>query len=445
MKRILYLTCYYYNSTQAAGLRSQRFVKALADAGHDVFVVTVGDEAENEINSSRISISSINTRQCEMAKCMKHRFDPGGRVSKYTGELQFNPPGPDADGGMNVCLIAEGASLIEKENIDLIIASGPQFGVLAAGRALSEAFNITYFAEFRDAWFTGMYWPYQNRRQEQAAAVWEQRCVEGAEKVIVVTGRMREILIERYGKEIEQKTRVIRHGYQSIEREKHKDEWFKIVYTGQVRGIDVVTASAGKRIVQQAGQWLLRGVRGARFCEKLQLEWMSPHFLLEAVGKLAKVNAEFSEKAKVIFAGQRFVEIDHWARRFGVEKNVEQLGPVPSEDAEQLAADADLLVLSLYGIKDCDYHWCVPSKIYAYLAAGNAILGLLPPGESREIIIRAGTGFPVQPDNPKAIIHELKSHFTAWQKDQSRAHPDWNYIHQFELSRQQEKFLELFS
>ena len=80
------------------------------------------------------------------------------------------------------------------------------------------------------------------------------------------------------------------------------------------------------------------------------------------------------EKFRLVFAGQTFDQVDQWARRWGLEGNVEQLGPVPAESTEELSADADLLALSPYGIKSCAYHWCVPSKVYSYLGSGNAIL-----------------------------------------------------------------------
>jgi len=287
-----------------------------------------------------------------------------------------------------------------------------------------------------------MFWPYRYRSERSEARKWEARYLKGAAKVIVVTDAVKKLLSEKYGPGVEAKTTVVRHGYARTTKKRGQEPLFRIVYTGQLRGIYIASKTFLNKALRALWKTFLRGLLGARFCERLRLDWMSPHRLLEAVGRISKSNREFAEKFRLVFAGQTFDQVDRWARRWGLEGNVEQLGPVPAESAEQLSADVDLLALSLYGIKGCAYHWCVPSKVYSYLGSGNAILGLLPPGEAANLITRAGTGIVAAPDDVTAIAGKVEQFFSKWQKGESLSQPDWEYIQQFELERQQRLFVE---
>jgi glycosyltransferase involved in cell wall biosynthesis len=441
MKRVLYLTRYYHSPQQAAGLRAQRFAGALADAGISVHVVTLGKMCEEDTLGSNLTVHSISDEEVKRAANILRPLDPNSPY-QYVADLHSDPPGPDADPGMNIAFHECAVSLASQMQIDIIFATGPPFGLLAVGKDIADVLKVPYVTELRDAWYTGMQWPYRNRRTRRAAQQWEDRCLRDAARVIVVTDEVKKILIERYGPEMELKTAVVRHGYAPPYKKRGLTSFFHMVYTGQLRGIDIAAKTFTSKTLQASWQLILRSVAGAKFCERLQLEWMSPHILLEAVGRLAKSNRDFAEKFRLVFAGQAFEEVDRWVRQWGLEHNVEQMGLVPAERAEQLSADADVMVLSLYGIKDCDYHWCVPSKVYAYLGSGNAILGLLPPGEAADLITRAGTGVVAAPDDVAAIAGRIETLFKAWQKGEPLSRPDWKYIQSFELGRQQQLFVE---
>lgn len=435
-KRILVLAYHYADITRAAGLRMSRFLESLSRKAYDIHLITAGERNGSHQVGDGLTVHTVSHN--EIARTRINR----------TGDLIKPPhdrPGPDYNQSMAQAFSQAARKLLSEVRPDTIFVSGPPFHLFLLGIALSQEQEIPLVVELRDAWYTGMYWPYRNRGEWQAAEYWEARSLEAASKVIVVTEGVKKLLSEQYGAEISDKIEVVRHGYVPVTHERRQDDIFRIVYTGQFRGIDVVTTPSWKKAVKDVGQAFARTLWGAQFCEQLQLEYMSPHFLLEAVGGGARRVSKFSRKCRVIFAGQQFEQIDRWSRQFGIGEMVEQRGTLPPDQAERLACQADVLVLSLYGIKACVHHWCVPSKLYSYLATGNTILGLLPPGETRDIIERAGVGYAVRPDDVAEIEGAIAQLYSNWLTNEPLSRPDWEYIGQFAIDRQIEKFIECFN
>ena len=166
-------------------------------------------------------------------------------------------------------------------------------------------------------------------------------------------------------------------------------------------------------------------------CERLQLEYMSPHFFLAAVARASLQNPGFGERVRIVFAGEVFREVGDWAAQLGLADKVEQVGPVAPARAVELIRGADALLLTLYGTRACGYNWCVPSKTYSYLATGKPILGLVGEGETRDIVRRAGTGMIVEPDDIEGIAGALLRIFEEQEGGRAAATADWDFIRQF--------------
>jgi len=299
-----------------------------------------------------------------------------------------------------------------------------------------------------------MYGPYRNALQRASARRWERRCVEKADKIITVTEAHREILIEEYGKDIDQKTSTIRHGFETAgtawangppykTRPSHRmRDRFVIAYTGQLRGIDIASQGRLSRLLHGIAHLILRASVGARFCERLELDWMSPHRVMRALGQVILEKPQWRGRIELVFAGERFDQIDQWAKEMDLVGCVRQMGRLSPEEANQLAQEADLLVLTLYGIKDSAYHWCVPSKLYQYLATGHPILALVPAGEARDLVLQAGTGLVAEPDSVSAIAREITRVLVDRENGRESVKCDWFFVKQFELAGQQKKFTD---
>jgi len=444
-RTVLYITRYYRPSTSAAGIRAGNFVDALLQRNLHVIVVTVGSQAKIEKVSDRLTVCwvSLNGRlPCEM--------DGQDRRWPWWSVL----PGPDPPGKSSKTIYRACQWLIEQYRPNLVFVTGPPFSLMALTCELAAIYHLPMILEFRDAWYTAMPWPYKNVLERLSAKRWERRCVSSATRIITVTDAYRQILIDTFGPGIAQKTTTIRHGFDACDIDKqptstnnrHTDEdkkTFTIAHIGQLRGFDIVETRVLLRVFRTIIHMLKRIFVGANFCEKLRLDWMCPHYLMKAVSQVASVNGDFARRVRLVFAGEKFPQIDTWAQKMNLTENIEQYGSLPPEQARQLARQADLLVLMLYGIKNCSYHWCVPSKVYTYLATGNPILALLPPGEAKDLVTEAGTGIIAAPDDPCAIAKQLSRLFHEHTSGIASIRPNWDYIRQFELTIQQNKFADV--
>jgi len=443
---VLYITWAYRPTHTAGAIRAVNFVDALIESGLRVITLTVGHQESIERVSDGLTVYSVTEN---------------GQIPSEidSSALPYWPgwkpiPGPDPVARSFRAVFRTAHGLIRQYEPGVLFATAPPFSSLVAGSQLAEQYNLPQILEFRDAWFTGMPWPYKNVIQRLGAKYWERRCVLSANRIITVTNAYRRILIDTYGPDVEKKTFTIRHGYDSrmqddrqalpqiqpLSRQKNP---FVITHTGQFQGFDVTSPQTFRRAWRSMRQGIARIVLGATSCNQLRLDWLCPYNLMAAVAKAAAENPQFRQKYRLIFAGQKFDQIDQWAQQMNLE-HVHQFGPLPSPQARQIARQSDLLVLMLYGIKNCDYHWCVPSKIYDYLSTGKPVLALLPPGEAGDLVTQAGTAFPAPPEDISAIAQQLISLFKTQQSGGILRKPNWEFIKQFDLRLQQKQFAEVF-
>jgi len=438
---LLYITKYYSPTTAAAGIRAVRFIEGLKNRGYRVIVLTSGLNPE--------LTHSENLILCRITS--KGQIPDALQSASAKNWDRKNPlPGPDPDPQSIAGFFHCAQPLIDTYRPELLIASAPPFSCAALGQQLSDLYRLPFVLDLRDAWFTGMPWPYPTRTQRNSSQYWERLSLTHAAAVIVVTQTLSRLLEQQFGPEVGKKIVYIPHSFESqtqtvipTDEFPRTNNEFRIVYTGQLRGVKEMQMSALHRFTRRSVQQIRRSILGANFCEKLRLDWMSPHILFEAIGNIAAAHADFARDLRLVFAGEKFSAIDRWAKQFGIQNNIIQMGPLPPEKARLLPHSADLLLLNLYGIQDCPYHWCVPSKIFEYLGTGKPILSLTPPGEASDIVRLAGTGFPIHPENKNQIEELLLHLYRQHQEGGIPIRPDWNYINQFNLPAQQKRFCDL--
>ena len=78
-----------------------------------------------------------------------------------------------------------------------------------------------------------------------------------------------------------------------------------------------------------------------------------------------------------------------------------------------------------------------------YLGSGKPILALLPPGEARDLVTHARTGFVLPPHNVDSIATKWLTLFHRHQRGSIPVDPNWQFIQQFDMTRQQKHFADL--
>ena len=358
-------------------------------------------------------------------------------------------PGPDPHTRLCNGVYHSANRFLAQRRMDLICVSGPPFSLMTVGEILAAEHRTPLLLDFRDAWYTGMPWPYSSGLRRALARRWEKRCIAQAGTIITATDALQKILTQTHSVP-EAKFYTARHGYElPPEQPPHGEEAladardiFTLVHTGQLRGVDIGQYGGYSEALRPLSRGIRRMFLGARFCEQLQLDRMSGKTLLAAVGRAVALDPEFAKCIRLVFAGERSTQLDRWAAENGLADRLKQIGAITPVAAQQLACQADMLVLMLYGIEGCDYHWCVPSKTYSYLATGRPILALVPPGEARDLVTGAGTGLVPGDEQPDSIARTILHAFEAWQHGRAAVEPDWRFIEQFRADRQQSVFLD---
>ena len=447
-RTVLYIAHADRPSGKAGGIRAERFVNALTKHGLGVVTTVCDTHSRIERIGPQVLIGRFSSEK-NIPNEIRQSNSP-----RWPFWLPL--PGPDSDwqycrGVYPVC-----NGLIRQQPVDLIYVMTPPFCLATIAHRLARQHNLPLIVEFDDAWYTGMYWPYRHALARRLARYWEKRCLVDAQAIVTVTETHKKILAQHFGPAIAQKITTIPHSFDpglscltagpddahSL-GEPSGQRWFRIAYVGQVRGNDLIDVPRAKRLGRLLHSRVRRVLFGARFCEKLQLEWMSPYYLLSALARVARENPAFAEGFRLDFIGEKYAETDGWAQQMNLSGNVRQHGLLSPRQAQQFVDRADVLVLNLYGITGLDYHWCVPTKAYTYLGAGKAILGLLPAGEARDILQQAGAGFFAPPNDIGAIARQLSELFHAHTHEGIKLTLDWDYINQFGLDRQEKRFTDI--
>jgi glycosyltransferase involved in cell wall biosynthesis len=107
--------------------------------------------------------------------------------------------------------------------------------------------------------------------------------------------------------------------------------------------------------------------------------------------------------------------------------------------AHQLGADVLLLIIGAGPGSEAVF----TGKIFEYLAAGKAILALIPPGVAADLLMEARIGLVVPPDGPEAIADALTELFTDWQNGKLNISPVPEVVARYNRRRQTKNLANL--
>jgi glycosyltransferase involved in cell wall biosynthesis len=122
---------------------------------------------------------------------------------------------PDPRKGWNKFALKAAKELIKKENIHLIITTGPPHSTHLIGNQLKKIYkNLNWTADFRDPWVDIFYYNkfYPTKFSKKIDTGFEKRTFENADKIIVVSNSMKVNYANKYSNQ-SHKIHVITNGY----------------------------------------------------------------------------------------------------------------------------------------------------------------------------------------------------------------------------------------
>jgi len=380
MKKILIIT-YYWPPAGGPGVqRWLKFTKYLPEFGYETFVYIpenpsypiLDETLSKDINPKVKIIKNKIWEPYQLAEKLnpKNKAYKGGHFEKkenqsFMSRLSIFIRGnffiPDARKFWVNPSVNYLKEFLKKENIDIIVTSGPPHSLHLIGLKLKKQLpTIKWLADFRDPW-TQISYHKELKLTSKAAKKHEdlEREVMQKADVILATSYADG---EKFKKIGAKRVEVITNGFEQVKQNVEKEQsHFNITYSG--------------------GLEMLR----------------NPIALWKALAQILKENKSFREDLKLNFYGSLADDVKLTIVENGLNKNLVVHGYVSHQESLDAINEADILVLTNFD--DEASKGIIPGKLFEYMATGNPILAIGPADADVEKILsktRAGDYFSHQ-------------------------------------------------
>ncbi|SMP44191.1 Glycosyltransferase involved in cell wall bisynthesis [Neorhodopirellula lusitana] len=415
-RRVLFIS-YAFPPTGGGGVqRAVKFTKYLPQFGWEPTVLTVANPSVPVQDDSLLAdvnpnIQIVRARTWEPGYRWKRRF-AGSRKSTsedsidgsrtavnwkqslkgWTRERAMLWMQPDPQVLWNRSAFRVASRVLKRQHHDAVFVTGPPFSSFLLGCDLKRKFGVPLILDFRDEWMLAC--RYLDNHQHLGDVARRQHAMmldvlANADAVIATTRASADELGEhcqRAASEVASEVGAGRGVGASV----------SCIHNGFDPG-DIPARSACKaneskrfRLVYTGTLWRLTDI--------------GP--FVDAVVRLHELHPELTGRLELVLAGRRTPEQD------AVLKPLDRT-PVfllrhdylPHEEALQLAADADALLLLLSGDEGAER--VVPAKLFEYLALKLPVLAICPEGETNELLWKHGREYGLRVDDVVGVANWL--------------------------------------
>ena len=267
---------------------------------------------------------------------------------------------------------------LAKNDMDIVISSGPPHSLHLIGMALKEELGIKWVADFRDPWTTIHYHQSLrlNKRAQKKHLKLESKVLNNSDLVVVTSARTKKEFQNITSVPIE----VISNGYDILEKiEPNLDAQFSIAHIGSL------------------------------------LTNRNPELLWEILSELKDENKVFSKNLLIKLVGAVSEDVLESLAVFGLTENYKTLGYVSHQEAIQIQHDAQVLLL--VEMDSPETKSIIPGKLFEYVAANRPILAIGPEGSDvEEIIKETNTGVYFKYTDKEKLKQQVQLYYEAYLK-----------------------------
>ena len=267
---------------------------------------------------------------------------------------------------------------LAKNEMDIVISSGPPHSLHLIAMALKEELGIKWVADFRDPWTTIHYHQSLrlNKRAQKKHLKLESKVLNNSDLVVVTSARTKKEFQKITSVPIE----VISNGYDILEKiVPNLDPQFSIAHIGSL------------------------------------LTNRNPELLWEILSELKDKNKVFSKNLLIKLVGTVSEDVLKSLAVFGLTENYKTLGYVSHQEAIQIQHDAQVLLL--VEMDSPETKSIIPGKLFEYVAANRPILAIGPDGSDVEGILKetnAGVYFTYT--EKEKLKNQLQFYYEAYSK-----------------------------
>ncbi|MEK6801995.1 MAG: hypothetical protein AABZ34_04925 [Nitrospirota bacterium] len=437
MKKILMVARFFPPEGSATSFRTLRFVRQLSKLGWNVTVVTATPSQYERHDAKLVTTvpSQVRVirakgydlwqwfqswrfrrieqqsagRQSDAAR--KPAVQGGGSLRAWAREMVRRVEAwwyqPDVDmpwirPGVKACL-----DVCADQRPTIIWANAGRLAAFRVVREVSKHTGVPYVLDFDDAWTVTS--NDHDRRRPRAA-----------------TGRIRRDMYEllkgahavvfRYESEAECFWRAYRGALQASR--------VYIIPNGFEAPIDRFEAPAGER------------------CTVLYSGTLPDYrydTLLSALGMLKEQDPEGAKQLLLRFVGEGMEPLAAEVNARGLSAMVETSGPTSFDEVSRLQREAHALLALGRPATMKGYELFAGAKLFGYLKGGRPIIGVLPPDETKQALIRVGVRTIADVDSVPEIVAVLQMLLAKWSaRDLESLVPDRKACEAYSSERQTE-------
>ncbi len=270
------------------------------------------------------------------------------------------------------------SGIIEKEQIQTVITSGPPHSLHLIGMGLQKLKTVKWIADFRDPWTSIGYHKELRltKRSQKKHIALEKEVLNKADEIIVTS----ETTKQEFEAITARPILVITNG-------------FNTDYDGG-------TALDTNFTISHIGSLLSE---------------RNPKVLWRVLSELAKEHPSFRRSLQIQLAGVVSEDVIKEIEEHNLGGVVKMLSYLPHEEAIKIQQGSQVLLLA--EINSEGTKGIIPGKLFEYLAARRPILAIGPPGwEAGEMVRNTRTGRVFTYENDKKLKETIWEWFTAYQK-----------------------------
>jgi len=307
-------------------------------------------------------------------------------------------------------------ALISRERIDAVLITMPPYGLCALAWGLRERTGVPVIIDLRDPWALDGAPQYANRAQWRASRDAMHRTLSQADGVVANTPEAARVLTNQC--DTNATTRgprwaTIPNGYDDDDFVDSSDK--KLAATTALPGYTpgafhlVHTGTFHSPAFARHRGLLGRVRKHVQFrARTIDVSGRTPLHLLRAVTQLQTRNATGIERLRLVFVGITDAETQRMVSAAGLDAITYTTGYVPHLVATRWMRSAGANFMPLHGLPTGERSRIVPGKLYEYLAAGQPILGAVPPGDAHDLLTQSGLARLTEPTDAAAMSDALE-------------------------------------
>ncbi|MBO6523482.1 MAG: glycosyltransferase family 4 protein [Balneolaceae bacterium] len=299
-------------------------------------------------------------------------------IKKISGFIRANFFIPDARKGWVKFAVEKGKELIEKNQIDLIVTTGPPHSAHLIGLKLKKEFKLPWVADLRDPWTNIYYNKFLPRTQNsnKKDSLLETKVIQTADAITVVGNGQKDEFESRA-----QHIKIIENGYDEEDfsnlKPSGQKDVFRLSYIGNLK-VNQNCTTLWKVIYELADE----------------IEGLKDNFRLS-------------------FTGNIHSEVSDTLNKMGIIQLVEILPFVPHDEAVQRMVDAQALLFLIP--ESSSNKQIITGKIFEYLASGTPLLSIGPTdGDASRILATCNRSPMLDYSDKKNIKAELLRAYKKW-------------------------------